>query len=279
MDLAIYEKSYEVPSPRFFPVDLSTIRSSLLLFIYVQQFTNNLHLSKFLNAIVCFTMKRLILISHLIMTPLFATAIERDHVYDEEQRKMAYAMQKAVLETEDVSAVQELIKKGFQVCQPIGCGQYTALHGAVQKRNKEMITILIKAGAKPDHQMMLWAFSTYDRELDIPKLLINAGGDTTAYEHPYDTCLYSAVWHGNEPLVQLILSQDKRDIDRAGEQGSPLSLAIRRGHVNLAKKLLSKGADPNKRGHHKNSLSASELLQQRITDLTELKKEIETQVR
>lgn len=181
-------------------------------------------------------------------------------------------MQKAILIDENVNTVKEILKKGFDISKPIGCGSYTALHGAVQKRNKDLITVLIEAGAQPDDKMMLWAFSTYDMELDIPKMLIDAGGNTTAFEHPYDTCLYSAVWHGNEPLVKLILLQDKLDIDRSGELGTPLSLAIRRGHIELAKLLLSNGADVKKRGYNTKSISAEELIQQRIASLTELKK-------
>lgn len=242
---------------------------------FAQHFTSLLQHPNTLAAIFCFTMKKLIQMIFLLAMTLIAASEESDNALSEEQRELAYAMQKAVLDNEDVSKVKELIKNGFDLTQPIGCGSYTALHGAVQKRNKEMIAILVNAGAKPDSRMMLWAFSTYDRELDIPKLLIGAGGDTTSFEHPYDTCLYSAVWHGNEPLVKLILSQDKLDIDRAGEQGTPLSLAIRRGHIELAELLLAKGADPEKRGHHKNSLSAAELLQRRIAALTKLKKSIE----
>jgi len=221
-------------------------------------------------------MKNLISNFLLFVAVSQAVAEGENNNLSKEKRELAYAMQKAVLVDEDVNKVKELLESGFDITQPIGCGSYTALHGAVQTRNKEMIFALINAGAKPDGKMMLWAFSTYDMSLDIPRLLIDGGGDTTAFEHPYDTCLYSAVWHGNEPLVKLILSQDKLDIDRAGELGTPLCLAIRLGHVELAKLLLSKGADAKKRGHNKNSLSAAELIRKRIADLTELKQSIET---
>lgn len=193
----------------------------------------------------------------------------------EERTSLEYAMQKAILVDENIQTVKEILKKGFDVSQPIGCGSYTALHGAVEKRNKEMIKVLIDAGAKPDDTMMLEAFQSFDMETDIPNMLIAAGGDTTAYEHPYDTCLYSAVWHGNRPLVELILSQKKLDIDRAGERGTPLSLAILRGHIDIAKLLLAKGADAHKRGHDAQSISAAELIDVRLAELTELRRGIQ----
>ena len=70
-------------------------------------------------------------------------------------------------------------------------------------------------------------------------------------------------------------------VERAKTRGFHLEFLglrdpIRLGHVELAKLLLSKGADAKKRGHNKNSLSAAELIRKRIADLTELKQSIET---
>lgn len=190
---------------------------------------------------------------------------------DREELNIAVAMQGAILVDEDIEKARAILKSGFDISSSVGCQGYSALHAAVQIRNKEMIRLFLDAGAKPDDQVMLWAFRTNDEDLDIPTMLIAAGGNPKAFEHPYTTCLYSAVWYGNTALVKLLIGQEEAELDRPGELGTPLSLAIRKGNFQIARLLISSGADLHRRGHDGKASSAAELIDERLAQLSDVK--------
>ena len=81
-------------------------------------------------------------------------------------------MQEAVLRRPDVAEVQRILKVGFDVNAPIGCGTYSAVDGAVQVESMEILTLLLDAGAKPKGSALLSAARC--RKVDISSKMVEA---------------------------------------------------------------------------------------------------------
>ena len=81
-------------------------------------------------------------------------------------------MQEAVLRKPDVGEVQRILKTGFDVNAPIGCGTYSAVDGAVQVECVEILTLLLEAGAEPKGSALLSAARC--RNLDISSKMVEA---------------------------------------------------------------------------------------------------------
>ena len=187
----------------------------------------------------------------------------------EEETKLALAMKSAVMYRHH-EKVKKMLDDGFPVDGWIAYGSGTALWVAVQGRDKEMIKMLLDYGAKPDDRTMLEACFTADRELDIPRWLVEHGGNFNAFTRTR-TCLTGAVYYGNQPLTAFLLAQEGIDLDRPGERGTPLAMAIMRGQPEIANALLDAGANPKAHGdERKNSLSAEQVLDKRVEDLLAL---------
>ncbi len=115
----------------------------------------------------------------------------------------------------DLTAVQKLIaqKANVNAAQADGA---TALHWAVFKSNREMVTALLKAGANP---------KAANREGSTPMWLACVNGDA-----PVISALIAA---GADPNEKLPLGR------------SPLMIAARTGNIDALKVLIDKGADVN----------------------------------
>jgi ankyrin repeat protein len=115
----------------------------------------------------------------------------------------------------DVAAVRALIAKKADVNAPQGDGA-TALHWAVFKGNREMATVLMRAGASP---------KAANREGVTPLWLASVNGDATM--------IRALIEGGADANETLPLGR------------TPLMLAARTGNVEAMKALLDNGADAN----------------------------------
>lgn len=89
-----------------------------------------------------------------------------------------------------------------------------------------------------------------ENDLAAARRALKNGADVN-YKGGMDRCmLYYAAYHGNEDMVDLLLSY-KPDINVLDEEGmGPLHEAIAKGHLGIAQKLVGAGADINARDPH-----------------------------
>jgi ankyrin repeat protein len=161
-------------------------------------------------------------------------------------------MQKAVLFDQDTNTIKALVAEGVNPNDPIGCGTYSPLDGAVGKGNVEMLELLLSLGAKPSERQMVYAARAADPEtgLKMVELLRCAGVSVNARDYylrteKFTTALHAAVWNENLKLVHYLLGQpdirlDERDVDGY----TPLQIALEKGNVALSSMLLAAGAQP-----------------------------------
>jgi uncharacterized protein len=172
---------------------------------------------------------------------------------DSKELARALQMQDAVLRRPDVGEVQRILKAGFDVNAPIGCGTYSAVDGAVHVESMEILTLLLDAGAEPKGSALLSAARC--RNLDISSKMVEAllkkGADPNYKDYyvgdrkRFSMPLHAACYQGNYSVAQLLLRQPAIELDAIDIDGrTPLMWAVERGHEGIIGLLLEKGADP-----------------------------------
>lgn len=167
--------------------------------------------------------------------------------------EQALQMQEAVLRKQDVGEVQRILKAGFDVNAPIGCGTYTAVDGAVHVENMGILTRLLDAGAKPKGTALLSAARcrNLDQSSKMVEALLRRGADPNYKDYymgdrkRFSTPLHAACYQGNYPVVELLLRQPCIELDTIDiDDRTPLMWAVERGYESIIGMLLEKGADP-----------------------------------
>lgn len=160
-------------------------------------------------------------------------------------------MQAAALTKPDIAEVRRILDLGFDPNGSIGCGDWPALMGAVQRRDVEMARLLLERGAKVPDQAMLTACRTHDMELTLIKLLVAHGGNVNAKE-AHSTCLHAATWYKNRELAGFLAKAKGIDLNvvchDGPDDGTPLMWALKIGATDVANLLLAAGANPAIKG-------------------------------
>lgn len=198
-------------------------------------------------------------------------------------------MQKAVLKDDDLGEVQALVKAGFDVNSPIGCGSYNALDGAVSRSNFEMVKWLLANGAKAKGSALLQAVrcSSVETSSNIVAALLKAGANPNYKEDypnpafhtdiPITTPLHTACYEQNVPVVALLLAQPGIELNTLDvDNRTPLMWAVAKHDSTIVEMLLNAGADPsvkNKKGETAFSVAQRQIaVQKSIIRLMESKK-------
>jgi|SRR5688572_3601094 len=159
-------------------------------------------------------------------------------------------MQQAVLFDQDASRIKTLVAEGVNPNDPIGCGTFAPLDGAVSKANVELVELLLSLGAKPrEHQIVSAAYATdHQAGLKMVELLRSAGASVNARQYylqtgKFTTALHAAVWSENLELVRYLLDQPDIRLDERNVDGfTPLMIALEKGNVAVSSVLLAAGA-------------------------------------
>lgn len=184
---------------------------------------------------------------------LIASLLTTSVVFADEARKLAGQMQRAVLVDQNPDQVRALVKEGFDIDAPIGCGTFSALDGAVSKQNPELLELLLSLGAKPRERQLVEAAFAQDHAagLKMVQLLHRAGVSINArdyyskQEHAFSTGLVHAVWRENVELVRYLLSEGARPNELSAGEHTPLMVAVEKRNTELFDMLLEAGADPS----------------------------------
>lgn len=173
-----------------------------------------------------------------------------------------------------------LIEAGADVNVESGRLRVPVLYLAIQNKFSDVVTALIKAGADVnatyfDYSRSEKYFGTLlyyrtvlhlavaQKSFDYASQLIEAGADVNASDDLGNTVFYDLCYKGYLQLILKVIPQVK-DIDCENKHGSTaLSVACSKGHQDVVKLLLDKGADPKKipkEVYEKFSTSIKELL-------------------
>jgi ankyrin repeat protein len=147
----------------------------------------------------------------------------------------------------DITAVRALIAQKADVNAPQNDGA-TALHWAVFKSNRELVDILLKAGANPkaanrEGSTPLWLASV-NGDAPIIEALLTAGADPNEQLPLGRTPLMTAARTGNVAALKVLVDHGADVNAKEAQRGTtPLMWAADEGHAAAVKFLIERGAD------------------------------------
>jgi ankyrin repeat protein len=163
-----------------------------------------------------------------------------------EALKKSLLMQKAILQHGDLDAVKEILKGGFDLNSPVGCGPFSVVDGAVAAENPEILKFFLDAGAEAKGSALLAAASckNFGTSQEMAEMLLAKGADPNFKSMLAP--LHMASYLGNSAVVEMLLKHPKIDVNIPDADGrTPLMCAVQGGHEMVVKMLLEKGADPS----------------------------------
>jgi ankyrin repeat protein len=142
--------------------------------------------------------------------------------------------------------IDRLLKAGADVNAPLTAAGDTALMMAARTGKTDAIRVLVEAGANPNAQetwggttALMWAVS--EGHTDAARMLIAAGANVSARSH-YVAAANGRGFEGRTPVAS---RTDPKTEEFASGWLTPLTLAAREGDVEMARILVSAGADVN----------------------------------
>ena len=163
-------------------------------------------------------------------------------------------MQQAVLQKQDLNEIQRILQAGFKIDDPIGCGTFNSVDGAVAVENLEILKFFLVSGARPKGSALLQAVWSHHPDISrqMVETLLKAGADPN-YKDCYmgdtnriNTPLHIACYQGYLADVQLLVNQSNVELNLIDIDGyTPLMRAVAKGNKEIVGLLLAKGANPN----------------------------------
>lgn len=182
----------------------------------------------------------------------------------EGQLELGLRMQKAVLTDQDMGEIQQILKAGFNINDPIGCGTFNCVDGAVAIGNVKMLKFFLAKGAQPKSSALMQSVWCKDPgvSFQLVQTLLKAGADAGYKEYfpkeyvtgdthkpdpsRFTSPLHVACYQGYSEVVELLLSRPGVAINALDIDGcTPLMWAVEKGNRKIVGLLLAKGANVN----------------------------------
>jgi ankyrin repeat protein len=145
--------------------------------------------------------------------------------------------------------VQLLINAGAPV-NPSATSLWTPLADAAFAKKFDIMKLLLQSGAKvdaPDHRGVPLLLSTGFFDPTVTTILLDAGADTNAVDREGETALMKASGHGGKETVKILI-EHHADVNRKDVKGRTALMHAAAGYDSDAiPLLLENGADPNVR--------------------------------
>jgi hypothetical protein len=169
-------------------------------------------------------------------------------------QNLGMRMQQAVLQKQDLKEIQRILRAGFKIDDPIGCGTFNSVDGAVAVENLELLKFFLASGARPKGSALLQAVWSHHPDISrqMVEMLLKAGADPN-YKDCYmgdtnriNTPLHIACFQGYLADAQLLLNQSNVELNLIDIDGyTPLMRAVAKGNQEIVGLLLAKGANPH----------------------------------
>lgn len=125
----------------------------------------------------------------------------------------------------------------------------TALEASVESKDSELVSLLLRKGANPNHRTLEYTAigaAIEEESVEILLLLIAAGADINTCVLDGQTAIEAAASQGSMVCVEALVDAGVNiDRDAPSTSMTVLQLAAKRGHLEMLKFLMTKGADPN----------------------------------
>ncbi|ABK44143.1 Ankyrin repeat-like protein [Magnetococcus marinus MC-1] len=127
----------------------------------------------------------------------------------------------------------------------------TPLHNAAINNELACAEALLGSGkgdvdARAEHILTALNMAVIQGHVEMVKLLLEKGADATLADEDGNTPLHVAAIKNELVCAEALLASGKVDVDARGNHSrTALNMAVRKGHVEMVKLLLEKGADPN----------------------------------
>ena len=120
-------------------------------------------------------------------------------------------------------------------------------HAAIWTGEIEMAKILLERGAETEEEGFLEAVRRHEKHPWFLEKLLQKNPNCNVWTDNDGSALHVAIKQDDEEAAWTILNQDPF-LDAVSEDGTPLGVAIKMGMIDLAKELIHRGADVNRRG-------------------------------
>jgi len=212
----------------------------------------------------------------IVLAGTCALLLQRSHIRDlpppagknaelsNKQLELGQRMQKAVLKDQEMGEIQQILKAGFDINDPIGCGTFNCVDGAVAVGNVKMLKFFLANGAQPKSSALMQAVWCKDSKISIllVQALLNAGADASYKEYfptnyvtgdtrkpdptRFTSPLHVACFQSYSDVAELLLSRPNVEVNALDIDGrTPLMWAVEKGNKKLVAQLLAKGANVN----------------------------------
>jgi ankyrin repeat protein len=154
---------------------------------------------------------------------------------------------------------------------PDGEGETTGTASAIDRKvwfeavdagDADVIQALLEDGMDPliERQgLTALHIAAWQGDLDVARLLVDAGVDVNLVPSPAEAAFASAAGHGNPRMLEMLAGADLDPdaITSISNRRSPLNLAVENGHLEMAALLIDAGADPDAHGEWYNPLHSA----------------------
>lgn len=160
--------------------------------------------------------------------------------------------------------------KGFQLPKfedpwktvPVANPTPQGFQHAIERGQQGMIEIFLKAGVQIDYRfeggqtpLMIAAING---QPEAARCLIRNGAEINAYDSGKYTALHWAAFYNRTELMEDLCSSGAKIDAVQNSNDTPLSLAVTRGHINAARLLLDRQANPNIVSNHGSPLAIAQ---------------------
>ena len=178
--------------------------------------------------------------------------------------ELGQRMQKAVLTDQDMGEIEQILRAGFKIDDPIGCGTFNCVDGAVAVGNVKMLKFFLANGAQAKSSALMQAAWCKDSKVSfqLVQALLNAGAEAGYREYfptnyvtgdthepdsrRFTSPLHVACYQSYSDVTELLLSRPGVEINALDIDGrTPLMWAADKGNKKIVAMLLAKGADMN----------------------------------
>ena len=152
----------------------------------------------------------------------------------------------ASVEGRDMSTFLAILDAG---ADPNVSGNFfvNCFHAAIWTVEREMAKILLERGAETEEEGFLQAVRIYEENPWFLEKLLQMNPNCNVWTDNDGSALHVAIKQDDEEAAWTILNQDPF-LDTVSGDGTPLGVAIKMGMIDLAKELVHRGADVNRRG-------------------------------